>query len=288
MRRWTAAIVSLALLAGGCSKSIEGDNAAPTAAEVKHEPASTNAAKEDRAAGETIKVSVPQIAYAYRYLFKMPGDAIAAMQDRHLQMCDELGPARCQVLGMQRAVGDSSSAEGSVTLMVEARAARGFGSALSRAVLQSGGEQSDSSIEAEDLSKQMVDTEARLRAKQALADRLMTLLKTRSGPVADLVAAEKAVADVQEEIDAAQSWLADARGRVAMSRLELGYQERSGGFLAPLRHSASGLAAFFGQSLGMLLTLFATLLPWAAAGGLIYWVVRYIRRRFRSAEETAG
>lgn len=267
-------------MAGGCSKSIDGDGASPATTEVHQEPAAPDE-------GAAIKVSLPQIAYTYRYLFTLPGAAIATTQERHLRMCDQLGPTRCHVLAMQRAVGDST-AQGAMTLMVDARVARSFGADLASAVEKSGGEQSDSSIEAEDLSKQIVDTEARLRAKQALADRLMALLRTRNGPVADLVAAEKAVADVQEEIDAAQSWLADARGRVAMSRLELGYQEAAGGFTAPLRKSVSGFADFFGSSLAMLLTFFATLLPWLLAGGLLFWAIRHVRRRFRAVEDSAA
>ncbi len=274
-RFWSWGLIAFALMLGGCSKSVEPP---PSTEELAEAPAS------QEKGGDAIQVSVPQIAYTYHYSFRLPADAIVRAQDRHLAMCDRLGPARCRVLAMGRASGDDGGASGSMTLAVEAGIARNFGVALGQAVASAGGRQGDASIEAEDLSKRIVDTEARVRARQALADRLMALLQTRNGPVADLVAAEKAVAEVQEEIDAARSWLAEARGRVAMSTVEIGYAPDDAGFWQPLRRSVGNVAGFFGESLGLLVTLVATILPWVlAAGGLIF-AVRWLRRRFRRDE----
>ncbi|WP_162527149.1 DUF4349 domain-containing protein [Sphingomonas solaris] len=274
MRRGFCTAAMTVLLLGGCSKAPEG----------------TTVAKEalppgGAAAASAIKVSVPQIAYTFGYSYRVPSGEIAALQDRHIALCDRLGPAGCRVIGMQRESDDTASASGSLTLAVSAPAARAFGRALTAAAARSGGSEADSSIAAEDLSKQIVDTEARLRARQALADRLMELLRTRTGPVADLVAAERSVAAVQEEIDAARSWLAEARGRVAMSTVEVRYVAGDGGVFGPLRPTLATMGSFFGQSLALLLQLAVVVVPWAVLAGAIAYGVRRLRRRRRISDD---
>lgn len=273
--RWTRLLAIASLALAGCSAAPDGGGA-PAAGEAKE---AMVAAAPDVPSDTPIKVSVPQIAYTYRYGFILPAAAVAGVQDRHLAMCDRLGVGRCHVLAMQRASGGDDVAAGSMTLVVAAGVARRFGDDLARAAAEQGGRRNDSRIEAQDLSKQIVDTDARLRSKQALADRLMSMLQTRSGSVADLVAAEKAVAGVQEEIDAARSWLAEARGRVAMSTFELSYGSRDDPVLSPLRRAVDDFGRSFGESLGFLVMLVSGLLPWAIAIGVLLLVVRLVRRR---------
>ncbi|MET0374163.1 MAG: DUF4349 domain-containing protein [Rhizorhabdus sp.] len=279
MKRMISAMIAVALL-GACGKAPDG-TATRTTDVAEEAPAAAPAS----GAAAAIKVAAPQIAYVYRFGYRLPEASVATVQDRHIALCDRLGTG-CRLLDMQRAADEGGSGTASLKLMVRADLARQFGRALAAAASQAGGVEADSSIAAEDLSKQMVDTEARLRAKQALADRLMELLRTRNGPVADLVAAERSVADVQEEIDAARSWLAEARGRVAMSTVELTYASNGagGGFIAPLRSSFRTMSGFLGQSLALLIQLVAVLLPWLIVGGAIAFAVRWFRRRRRSPD----
>ena len=274
-------LAALALLAA-CKKEVPSSSVGERFAEVGEGAAGADSKK------EAIKVALPQIAYTYRYGFELPADEIPAVQQRHIAACDKLGMLRCHVLNMESGARDGSSIGASLKLVVDARIARSFGASLAKAVSDRGGKQSDNSIEAEDLSKQIVDVEARLRAKQVLAERLMSLLRTRQGPVKDLVEAERHVAEVQEEIDAAQSWLAEARGRVDMSTFEISYQPEStigGGFLKPLKASLGTMGGFLGQSMNMLITLLAVLLPWALLGTAILFGVRWVRQRFTKPEE---
>jgi hypothetical protein len=74
------------------------------------------------------------------------------------------------------------------------------------------------------------------------------------------------------------------RGRVALSTVKIEYDSSrrlGGGFLRPVRTSLSAMGALFGQSISMLVTLVAVLLPWALVGGLIWWIVRRFRARRR-------
>lgn len=271
------AIMTLALLAG-CKKSEPGGSAPMEAVE-------TAAATPGDSA---IKVSVPQIAYTYSYNFELAADRIADVQARHIALCDTLGQARCHVLGMRNGTHGGTATTSTLALKVDARAARAFSAELVKIVGASGGSESESSIESEDLSKQIVDTEAYLRSKQALAERLLVLLKTRNGSVADLVAAERSVAEVQGEIDTAQSWLAEARGRVSMSTFDLRYEPNGligRGFWASLSDSAGAMGGFFVRSLSLLIVVVAGLLPWGLLIGAVVLAWRYARRRFRKSGE---
>lgn len=262
-------------LLGGCSQAPGGGAPDTTVANE-----ATALADRGGGGGAAVPVAGPQIAYVYRYGFDVPGNAMAALQDRHIALCDRVEPQACRVIEMRRAASDDGPGYGTLKLAVRAGMARAFGRALVAAAAGAGGTPSDSSIAAEDLSKQIVDTEARLRARQVLADRLTDLLRTRSGPVADLVAAERAVADVQEEIDAARSWLAEARARVTTSTFELSYDAAAGsGFLAPLREAAGDIAGFFGKSLALMILAVAAVLPWALLAALVGRVARRWRRR---------
>lgn len=106
-------------------------------------------------------------------------------------------------------------------------------------------------------------------------------------PVADLVEAERSVAAVQEDIDAAQSWLTEARGRVSMSTFEISYSPDAAraGFGETIKASLNDMSSFFGQSLALLIVLVAALLPWLVLGGGVVFAVRWLRRRFRKEDE---
>lgn len=281
--RTTGLALAAAIALTGCSKQAPEGGALQEALDVAEEAAAPKGGE-----GAAIKVSMPQIAYVYRYAFALPAAEIPTVIQRHIAACDRMGPTRCRIFDMRSATSDGRSTGGTLKLIVEAGQARSFGASLAKLVVAGGGKQSDSSIEAEDLSKQIVDTEARLRSKQALAERLIGLLKNRNGPVADLVEAERSVAAVQEEIDAAQSWLAEARGRVSMSTFEISYGSDGAigmGFWQPLKASSQQMGSFFAQSLSLLIMVIAALLPWVVVGGGVFLGGRWLRRRFRKSED---
>jgi hypothetical protein len=238
-----------------------------------------------------IVAAAPQIAYEYSYSFRLPADALAKVQAKHEALCDSLGPTRCRVIDMKRSAGEGDYASGSLELAVASNIARAFGARLSEAADADGATLADSAITAEDLSKQIVDTEARLRQRTLLATRLTELLATRKGTVAELVEAERGVAQVQEEIDQARSWLVQMRGRVAMSKLSVSYSSASpagGGFAEPIRTSIGQAGAILGYSFATLITAVVALGPWLALIWLGWWLWRRRRRRIEAAYEEDG
>lgn len=229
--------------------------------------------------------SGPQIAYSYGYTYELPAAAVAAAQARHVALCEQLGTGRCRVVRLERSGGGNGEyASGTLQLVVEAGIARDFGKRLDEGAAAAGGAPAGRTISAEDLSKQIVDTGARIRAKQALADRLIGLIRNKGAKVGELVEAERAFAANQEELDAAQSWMAEMRQRVAMSQVAINYQTTApegGGAWSPVRRSVAEAGRTFGSSLGMMLTFLILAVPWVALLALLWWLKRRLGWRWR-------
>ncbi len=260
------------------SMSEDGGIVAETAAQ-KATPSETGEGSAE------IPVSVPQIAYSYEYGFRIPAAEIPNAQQAHIALCEKRGPNVCRVLNMENSGGEGDYAIGMLHLEVAAKQARDFGAQLAQAADEFGGSQIAASISGEDLSKQIVDTEARLRSREILSQRLTELLRTKSGSVKELVEAERAVTQVNEEIDQARSWLKEMRGRVSYSKIIVSYESGApgaGGFMRPVREALGGVASTLGYSVGAAIGFFAVTLPWI----LIFGLAIYLRRRFKSANRT--
>lgn len=219
----------------------------------------------------------PQIAYSYSLDYVLDGTKIAAVQARQVALCQGLGRQRCQIVRTQVSRnGDRGDyVSGAASLLVDARIATEFGKRLDAVVTDAGGTVSGRTTSAEDVTKQVIDTDARVRAKQALADRLFALIRAADGKVADLVAAEKAYADTQEELDAARSLQQSLRQRVAMSAISIDYASTAANdMFAPLRRSADAAGESFGGSLGLLFTFVIVSAPWVVLLALLLWLRR--------------
>lgn len=230
---------------------------------------------------EPIPITLPKMAYVFDYGFRLAADAIAPLQQKHADMCEALGPSQCQIISLTR-TGEGDDITGQLQLAVATEKARGFAELLSAAAERDDAESFRADIQGEDMSKTIVDTEARLRSRIALRDRLMEVLETRRGKVDELVAAERNVAQVNEEIDEAQSWLRETRGRVAHSRMTLTYETANpaGSFLKPIE----GALGAVGSILGVIVA--ALILMAAVAGPFLLGALGF-RRLARNRKEAA-
>jgi hypothetical protein len=284
-----------ALALAACSESQQGEapsagGATDSAASPLSEAASNAVAPSGDLAGlgdrVAIPVSLPKMAYVFDYGFRLPGKDIPALEQKHADMCEAMGPYGCQIVSLTSSGEEGEHQTGKLELSVVSDKARGFGAQLAAAATSAGGEQVAADIQGEDVSKQMVDTEARLRSRVALRDRLLDVVKTRKGTVAELVEAERNVAAVNEEIDQATSWLKEMKGRVAYSRVVVNYESASpiaGSFLAPVRAAFGSLGAILGALAAVLIWLLAIGGPIAA----LIWGFRRFPRRWRPSETEA-
>lgn len=273
-------VILLALCLGACSKPSD----APDQAASSHDVAAPAAGAKSAASGApaAIAVSVPKMAYSYKYAFVLPGTSIAKAQQAHVALCDQLGAARCQVLALDNQAADASISQATLKIRVASALARQFGAALKKAVSGAGGRAVSQSIAAEDVSKALSDTQARLRQREMLVERLTEVLRTRKGSVAELVEAERSVAAAQEEIDQARGWLAELQGRVAMSTIDIEYSAAA----AAAGHVGNGIGDTFVASasafligIGAILRLLIFLAPWLVLAALGWWLWRRLGAR---------
>src|SRR5690606_4767264 len=227
---WAAA--ASALLAGCQEGSRQYADEAVDVALIEAAPLADAAASAPTAAtGSAAPVVAPSIAYAYRFGLELPAEAATRLMAKHEQACTAAGASACQVIGSN----SSRVGRDSVEARLEMRAAPAyvarFRAALDGEAKGVGGRVAEQAVESEDLTRQLVDTEARMRAMETLRDRLQQLLATRSGPLEQLLQVERELARVQGELDATRSALAVMRTRVQTSKLDVTY--RAAGQLAP-------------------------------------------------------
>lgn len=275
-----AAMLSLGLTLGACSEAEDRATYADAALEADFAGETAEIAADDRAIPELgdIPVSLPQLAYTYDYRWALPAADIGPLQRRHASLCEQQGPTSCQILGMSKSGEEASEVTGLLEMAVASRQARAFGALLEDEAQDAGAEQISAEIASEELSRNIVDTEARLRARTELRDRLLGVLRTRKGTVQELVEAERSVARVNEEIDQARSWLKQMEGRVAYSRVTVRYETGvpiSSDFLGPVQGALGALGSIFGYATALMILIGATVLP----VGLVVWMARALYRR---------
>jgi hypothetical protein len=207
------------------------------------------------------------LAYTYSRGLEIPSERLPGVMDVHVQACQAAGPRVCQLIGSNRTGDPESYMEGYVSLRAEPMWLRTFIARLATQADEAGGRIIAENVSSEDLTRQIVDTEARLRAQTALRDRLQQLLRSRPGRLSDLLEVERELARVQGEIDAVQSSLAVMRTRVAMSELTIQYRSapRSVGSdtFEPLRQAFANFLGIIVGGFAAIITIIAALIPFA-------------------------
>ena len=153
------------------------------------------------------------------------------------------------------------------------------------------GEVTASTINRQDVTEVTLDLEARVEAAQASVDRL-TQLMTQAGSLADLIAAESALAERQATLESYQQQLKYYDEQVAMSTLTVTLTEPVETVVADPAGFGDGLAAGWNglvATLNGIVIAIGFLLPWIvvhALAGLIVWgIVRLVRRSRRATKE---
>jgi hypothetical protein len=223
------------------------------------------------------------LAYAYAVGLEIPSQRLSGVMDAHVQACQSAGPRLCQLIGSNRQGDPDSFMQGYVSMRGEPTWLRTFMGGLEAQADEAGGRIVSQSVNSEDLTRQIVDTEARLRALTALRDRLQELLRSRPGRLADLLEVERELARVQGEIDATQSGLAVMRTRVAMSELTLNYGSSprpvGSDTLEPLRQALANFLGIVVAGFAAIITIIAGLIPVAVVVVPLVWLALRWRKR---------
>ncbi|MGE3143873.1 MAG: DUF4349 domain-containing protein [Hyphomonadaceae bacterium] len=291
MRGWILAC-ALALAACGREGQTGAAPSAPSApameAAVDSMARTQGGAQKDEAAppiqnGAEGPAPISYLAYAYSMGLEVPAGRLIGLMDAHANACRAAGPRLCQLIGASREGDPEASLYGQLSLRGEPAWLQRFMAGISSDTENAGGKIKSQGTTTEDLTRSIIDTQAALRAKTALRDRVQRILESRPGRLADLLEAERELARVQGEIDATQSELAAMRTRVSMSALTIAYQSAprplASDTFEPLARALAGFLGTMTQGLAMIITLIAALIPWALLAAAIAWIALWLRKR---------
>lgn len=306
MRRlWASLVLAAALAACGQANMTTGEASAPSGgeavmgavADTESRAQAPEAAPPPPADSLTTADAVQQqspsqpagpapvlyLAYAYAMGLEVPSDRLSEIMDRHLQACQTAGPRLCQLIGSNRSGDPDSQMNGSIYLRGEPAWLQTFMAGINNDAEQAGGRTISRAVNSEDLTRQIVDTEARMRALTSLRDRLQALLRDRPGRLSDLLEVERELARVQGELDAITSSLAVMRTRVSMSELTLSYQSepRSVGSdtFRPLRDAFASFLGIIVGGFAAIIVIIAGLIPFAVILVPLGWLLLRWRKR---------
>ena len=137
---------------------------------------------------------------------------------------------------------------------------------------------------AEDVGEEFVDVNARVANAHRLEERLVTLLATRTGKLEDVLAVERELARVREEIERYEGRLRFLKTRVATSTLTVTVHER-----APLVSASPGenilLNAFkdawrnFVRFVAGLIAMLGSIIPAIVLAALLFLAARRVWRK---------
>ncbi len=270
-RRLALAAASMAALAA-CSQEAEqsydyapkAEAAAGRVASVAYEADAAPPAPQPPGPGGDVANAGVMLAYSYAMAIEAPKAAIAPLAKAHEKACLDAGPAACQVMGSSVNSYGEDQVSAYLNLRAEPAWLATFRGGIASDAEKAGGELTANTVNAEDLTQYIIDTSARLDAKKTLRERIKGLLETREGSLSDILAAERALADVQGEIDAMTAQLDAAKARVAMSSLSISYAsdpETSISMWKPLSEAFQGFGRTSMQSLAEAVTFVARSWP---------------------------
>jgi hypothetical protein len=222
------------------------------------------------------------IAYTYNYGFKVPSTGMQCLLDAHKKQCEDAGPSKCYVVNSSISGLGEDQSYGQMTIRGSADWVKTFRAGMVDGLKPFNATLDSNSDSAEDLTVNIVDSEARLRSLKTLRDRLEQLLRDRPGKLSDLLEIEREFASVQSDIDSSESVLAQMKLRVAMSVMTLNYTASyppgSESVWRPVGDAFGGFEASFAGAFAAIIRFVAEILPVIIVGGLAVWGVMSLLR----------
>jgi hypothetical protein len=232
------------------------------------------------------------IAYRHNLGMTLPKGKVEPMMAGHTASCRAAGTSTCIVINSNVYSQDEDYASGNLSIRATPDWIESFMGSVESDAAKAGGEITQRSTSAEDLTRQIVDTGARLDAQKTLQGRLMSLLERRDGNLGELLQIERELARVTGDIESIEAQLKTLRLRVSMSSLDIGYQTKvpafSGSRENPLGEAFGDFFYNLSGAIAAVITAFAVGLPWILLIALFLWIwLKLIWPRLRGKKKKA-
>ena len=229
----------------------------------------------------------PMLALAYRLGLVVPTDQVRPLMESHQEACERAGTDQCQVMAAQASADGDDRAAAELTLRATPAWMRVFRTRAEADAKGLGGRIDEAATEGDDLSGQIVDTEAAQRARAAERQRLTELMRHRAQNLDQTLQVEQELTRVQGDMDQASSELAAMQNRIVMQTVTVHYESAAvaspNGVAAPLQAAARGFWGNVYGVLAVLLTLASFVLPLGLVGAPIAWWLTHRRRKANAA-----
>lgn len=141
-------------------------------------------------------------------------------------------------------------------------------------------------INANDITEEYIDLEARQKTQKELEQRLLKLLSEKTARLTDVVEVEQKLASVRQTIESIDGRMRFLKNQSEMSTLTLSLYEPAilqtssgGGFFYELGQGVKSGLRGFTEILAGMITLFIALLPVIIFFLIIYWIIRRIIKK---------
>ncbi len=139
-------------------------------------------------------------------------------------------------------------------------------------------------VKTEDVAKQFVDLESRLKTKREVEARYIEILRRKAGTIEELLHAEEQIGELHEEIEATISRINYLKDEVSYSTIKLEFYQTITQEVA-ISHETP-MSKQFGEALssgwnGVVMVALALtyIWPWLVVAGIIVLVFRYMKRK---------
>lgn len=272
------ALMSTALLIGGCSR--QSDEAAPADAAAESGKSAAGDAAIAAAPGLDT-VAAPGVAFRYRYAFSLPGEAISEVQNQHVSACEKLGTGACRITGMDYRKESDGEIIARIDFLLAPDVAHRFGREATSVVERAEGKLSDANVIGENAGEAIDVSQQASGALQGELTRIEARLRA-SG-----MSREERASLVQEAANIRERLRGESAGRMAREKsiasTPMNFTYASEGVFAangdPFGKAAETSWSSLMAMLSVVLTVLGLAAPWALLAALVWLAIRGIRSK---------
>jgi hypothetical protein len=250
-------------------------------------PASISAdGAQGRAAGgpNISPTAAPGVAFNYNYSYALAAQRVVELQEAHAAMCERLTVARCKITGMRYEVLGPDDIRARLELKLDPAVARHFGREATGAVIQAGGELTESEISGVDAGSQIRQAGTDIERLRADLARIEQQLAGRTLEPEERAELQAQAAQLREQIRALGDQRQAQQESLATTPMVFNY---GSGDLVPGYQPPQSLGEALGEAWAdfregatVLLTFLIRAFPWLFALFLLGLAALFVRRRW--------
>jgi Domain of unknown function (DUF4349) len=274
MKRHSAYLILIPILIlAACSQDSGGDKEKLIAPE-----ASTDAVQMELPAEEAADASAMQapglppsvasnLAFEYRYAFKLPDAKIGSVQEEHAEACEVLGSARCQIIDYRYAQADENDVEAMLAFKLDPAIARKFGRDAIASVEKAEGVLADGNVTGTNVGGAIEDSQGRSALLQAQLERLEKRLAMKGLPAKERASLQDRAEEIRRELDNEGEGRRQGEIKLAMTPVQFTYTSDGGvpgfGKSNPFANAFDVSATSFATMVSFVLMVAGAIAPWA-------------------------